>query len=164
MRFAPRHIVLFLVCASVAGLGGCGGDDTEKERLTEERIAKERKEAARIARQEERVKQLERQLREQKRSGGSGAAGPPAAPSAPSAPTGSTAPAGTSHCGGGVYVNSATTCPFAQNVRSAYSRSGGGDTTITAYSPATGRTFVMSCSGGSPHVCFGGDNAKVYFP
>jgi hypothetical protein len=163
VRFPPRHIVLFLACASLAGSGGCGGDDTDKERLTEERIAKERKEAARIARQEERVKQLERQLREQKRSGSGNASPPPSAPSAPSG-SGSTAPAGTSHCGGGVYVNAATTCPFAQNVRNAYAQSGGGDTTVEAYSPATGRAFLMTCSGGSPHVCFGGNNAKVYFP
>jgi hypothetical protein len=74
------------------------------------------------------------------------------------------APAGTSSCGGGDYVNSVTTCPFAQNIQTAYNQSGGGDTTVEAYSTATGRTFLMTCSGSSPHVCYGGNNARVYFP
>jgi hypothetical protein len=49
-------------------------------------------------------------------------------------------------------------------VRDAYARTGGGYVTVTAYSPATGRSFDMYCSGGSPHVCTGGNNASVYFP
>jgi hypothetical protein len=166
MLHLSRPTLLALASAVVlAGFGGCGGDDTDEQRLTEERISKERKEAARIARQEERVRQLEKELREQKKQRGNNTAPPaPSAPSTP-APTSSTAPAGTSSCGGGIYVNSATTCPFAQNVRDEYNSSGGsGDMTVTAFSPATGRTFLMTCSGGSPHVCYGGNNARVYFP
>ncbi|HYH57739.1 MAG TPA: hypothetical protein VD790_00770 [Thermoleophilaceae bacterium] len=155
---------VFLALASavlVAGFGGCGGDDSED--VSEERISQERREAAQIARQEERVKQLERELRERQRGDGQAAPEPGPAPSAP--PSSGTAPAGTTSCGDGVYVNSVTTCPFAHNVRAEYNSSGGsGDMTVEAYSAATGQRYVMTCSGGSPHVCFGGNDARIYFP
>jgi hypothetical protein len=35
---------------------------------------------------------------------------------------------------------------------------------VTVYSPTTDRTYTMSCSAGTPHVCTGGNNASVYFP
>ncbi len=70
---------------------------------------------------------------------------------------------GTSSCGGDLSVGPATTCGFAQNVEQAYLQSSGGDTSVTASSPATGQTYVMHCTGGSPHVCTGGNNASVYF-
>jgi hypothetical protein len=160
--FREVRLVLGVVLCGMAvgGVVACG-DDTDAQRLTEERIAKERHEAARIARQEERVKQLEQQLRQQN----AGSSPAPAPPTAPSTPSGSTAPAGTSSCSGGLYVNSVTTCPFAENVRSAYNRSGGGDATVEAYSAATGRTYLMTCSDdASLHVCYGGNNARIYFP
>jgi hypothetical protein len=56
-----------------------------------------------------------------------------------------------------------TTCPFAQNVERAYDNSSGGATDVTAYSPATGVTYTMHCTGSLPHVCTGGTNASVYF-
>ena len=58
---------------------------------------------------------------------------------------------GVSYCSPGVYVNSDTTCPFAENVFSAYYdqyASNGdtfGDYTVTATSPATGETYTDSC-------------------
>ena len=75
-------------------------------------------------------------------------------------------PASATPCGGGVYVGANTSCGFAVNVQQAYSRTGGGDTNVTAVSPATGRTYVIHCTGLSPHVCTGGTttNASVYFP
>jgi hypothetical protein len=73
------------------------------------------------------------------------------------------APAGerTSTCGGGLYAGPATSCAFAENVRSAYQSQGPG--IVRAYSPVTRRTYAMSCSGVSPVVCTGGDNAYVSF-
>jgi serine/threonine protein kinase len=75
-------------------------------------------------------------------------------------------PAGASPCGGGIYVGANTSCGFAQNVEQAYHNSSGGDTNVTAYSPATGETYTIHCTALSPHVCTGGTthNASVYFP
>lgn len=73
-------------------------------------------------------------------------------------------PAGSSPCPGtsGLWVNGATSCPFAKNTRSAYAESGGSDH-IQAYSPVTGVTYDMACSGSSLVTCTGGHNAAVYF-
>ncbi|HUB35248.1 MAG TPA: hypothetical protein VL972_00350 [Solirubrobacteraceae bacterium] len=68
--------------------------------------------------------------------------------------------AGESSCGAGLAVGPATSCSFAENVRSAYEGSGAGD--VVAYSPVTHKTYTMSCADGSPVVCTGGDNATVY--
>jgi serine/threonine protein kinase len=70
---------------------------------------------------------------------------------------------GTSSCGGDLSVGPDTSCPFAQNVESAYDQSSGGTTDVAAYSPVTGVTYTMHCTGGTPHVCTGGHNATVYF-
>jgi hypothetical protein len=68
----------------------------------------------------------------------------------------------TGNCGGGLSVGPNTSCGFADNVRSAYERSG--NSVISAFSPATSRTYTMYCTNTSPHVCTGGNNAAVYFP
>ena len=66
---------------------------------------------------------------------------------------------------GGISVNSVTSCPFAENVESAWESSGGASA-VTASSPATGLTYTMSCTatGTGYEVCTGGDNAYVEFP
>jgi hypothetical protein len=69
---------------------------------------------------------------------------------------------GETSCGEELAVGPDTTCAFAENVRSAYDSTGPG--TVMAYSPATNRTYAMSCSTGEEVVCTGGDNASVYFP
>jgi hypothetical protein len=68
---------------------------------------------------------------------------------------------GSVSCGDGLSVNSATSCPFAQNVRNAYNSSGGASS-VDVFSPVTGTTYTMFCSGGIPTVCRGGNNAVVY--
>lgn len=68
----------------------------------------------------------------------------------------------TSGCGGGLVVGPNTSCGFAENVRAEYLGSGAG--WINVHSPATGRSYDMYCTGSSPHVCTGGNNAAVYFP
>jgi Glucodextranase, domain B len=68
----------------------------------------------------------------------------------------------TSNCGGTLTVGPNTSCAFAANVRSQYDRSGPG--WIAVFSPVTNRTYNMYCTGSSPHVCTGGNNAAVYFP
>lgn len=79
-----------------------------------------------------------------------------------SPPRSAQAPSGTESCGGGVSVGPATTCPFARNVKRAYVSSGG-SSTVTAYSPVTGVTYTMHCTGEVTHECTGGNNASVYF-
>lgn len=69
---------------------------------------------------------------------------------------------GTKPCGPGLAVGPATTCEFAGNVKKAYEASGGGDTTVSAYSPVTGSTYSMRCTAGTTHVCTGGNEASVY--
>ena len=66
------------------------------------------------------------------------------------------------NCGSGLSVGPNTSCGFAENVRAAYQQSG--SSVVRADSPATGRTYTMYCTTGSPHVCTGGNDAAVYFP
>jgi hypothetical protein len=67
-------------------------------------------------------------------------------------------------CGGLVFVGPDTTCPFAENVASAYtSANDSGNVTVTASSPATGETYTMQRSGQSPVSCTGGTHALVIF-
>lgn len=81
------------------------------------------------------------------------------------------APATFSNCGGdaasgGISVNSVTSCPFAENVESAWDSSGdSGSGTVTAYSPVTGQTYTMYCTPSDTgyEVCTGGNNAYVEF-
>lgn len=68
---------------------------------------------------------------------------------------------GSADCGGGVSVNANTSCPFGLNVADAY-RASGGETVIEVFSPVTDRTYTMTCTGSSPVVCRGGNNAVVY--
>lgn len=68
---------------------------------------------------------------------------------------------GTTNCGGGVSVNSVTSCSFADNVAQAY-RDSGGASTVDAYSPKTGQVYTMTCTDqGITTVCRGGNNAVV---
>jgi hypothetical protein len=81
------------------------------------------------------------------------------------------APVTFSNCGGdaasgGISVNSVTSCPFAENVESAWNSSGdSGSGTVTAYSPVTDQTYTMYCtlSDTGYEVCTGGNNAYVEF-
>jgi hypothetical protein len=84
--------------------------------------------------------------------------GPKATPGiAHAAPTGG----GQTSCGGGLSVGPDTTCAFAENVYQAYLSQGSGY--VTAYSPVTQLSYTMYCSGSTPVVCTGGNNASVYF-
>jgi hypothetical protein len=67
---------------------------------------------------------------------------------------------GTTACGDGVWVGPNASCAFAANVQLAYDANGSG--TVIAYSPVTDTTYLMTCSGDSPVVCTGGNDATVY--
>ena len=78
--------------------------------------------------------------------------------------TGGSAPpafASSTNCGGGLTAGPNTSCPFAENVRAEYNRTGSG--VISVFSPVTGRSYTMYCTSGATHVCTGGNNASVYF-
>jgi hypothetical protein len=73
-------------------------------------------------------------------------------------------PGATASCGGTVFVGPDTSCPFAENVASAYMEAGNsGSRTVTAVSPATNQAYTMQCVDGSPVACTGGTNAVVEF-
>jgi hypothetical protein len=66
-------------------------------------------------------------------------------------------------CRGYVQVGSSTSCAFGNNVFYEYFESQPeGD--FSAYSPTTGETYDMSCTGGSMVTCTGGQGASVRFP
>ncbi|MDX8152101.1 hypothetical protein SK069_10890 [Patulibacter brassicae] len=72
-------------------------------------------------------------------------------------------PSAATRCGSGLFVNSVTTCSFAFNVQAAYDdAAGSGSRTVRAYSPTTGTTYTMRCSGRPVTICRGGDRAAVY--
>jgi len=67
-------------------------------------------------------------------------------------------------CGDGVSAGANTSCPFAKNVREAYFDVPGDSVEIQAHSPATGKTYTMSCvKTGSKVTCRGGNEAVVSF-
>jgi hypothetical protein len=88
----------------------------------------------------------------------------PKGPTTPTSSGGTSAPpafASSTNCGNGLTAGPNTSCPFASNVRDEYNRTGSG--VISVFSPVTGRSYTMYCTGGSTHVCTGGNNASVYF-
>ena len=60
--------------------------------------------------------------------------------------------------------NSVTSCEFARVVWIEYMNTGsrGGPATLTAFSPVTGVTYTMNCSGGAVVTCRGGNDAVVH--
>ena len=81
-------------------------------------------------------------------------------PSPPPASSPPPPPAQAETCGDGLSVNSVTSCPFARAVRDEY-ESTNGASVIEVFSPVTQRSYTMSCSGGVPTVCRGGNGAVV---
>ncbi len=73
-------------------------------------------------------------------------------------------------CDQNISANEVTTCPFADNVFRSYahaykSNGGAANESVGAFSPATGRTYVMSCRNNSGRIsCTGGNHAFVTFP
>lgn len=148
---------------AVATISGCGSSSDDN--LSADQVATVKAEALREFKAEQRRKdadrklaQIEKELKQLKKSKKKD--DKRAVPSASSGGnSASSAPSGSS-CGGGISVNSVTSCSFASNVASAFYSHGSG--TVYATSPVTGQTYAMSCSGGVPTVCTGGNGAAVY--
>ena len=150
-----RHALIATLLVVVFAVSGCGNSDEDVDRAREEG-AREARLQEKQKQQRERQKQLEDKIKElEKNQARAGSGGE-------SAPSSSSGSAGRTSCGDGLSVGPNTTCAFARVVRAEYQRTG--NSTIEAYSPVTARTYVMTCSSGSPHVCVGGNNASVYFP
>jgi len=156
--------VLAGTLATVAAVAaGCGG---EGDRVAAAELATARAEARREVLSEQRVREAASETKRLRReveklmdradADAEAARGreqeprPRAATSAPSS----------SSCGDGVEVNATTSCAFARNVRDAFEDSGGGQL-VEAYSPVTGRAYLMRCAPGVPTRCVGGRNAVV---
>jgi hypothetical protein len=146
---------------AVLALASCGSSDN----VSQDELRQARHEAAQQARQSERIRQLQQDLRELQRPGGAGGKDETSSGSTTGPSGGSVTPGnatGVASCGGDVSVGPNTSCPFALNVVAEYQRTGQG--VIDVYSPVTGETYTMVCTGGAPHICTGGNNATVYFP
>jgi type II secretory pathway pseudopilin PulG len=145
----PGAVLAALVLISSLG-SGCGG-------ASQQQLQQARQQGKDQQQLRDLQKQVDRQR--QQNQAGAGGGGSPGSPG-PGGGSGS----GGGGCGGGVSAGPSTTCPFAQNVRTAYYRNGGGNITVDVYSPVTGQTYSMSCGpSGGRVVCTGGNGASVYF-
>ena len=162
MRYLAAAVVILLAAMALAGCGGGGASQADVQKARQEGAAAERaKQAAKAERQkqaqlEQRIKKLEANLAAkakaaQKKKAAAGAAS-----------GGSAATSSRTSCGGNLYAGSNTTCPFAQNVESAWYSAGGGSVVVEAFSPVTSRYYTMQCTAGVPTICRGGNNAVVY--
>lgn len=150
-----------LAAAGTITACGSGSDEPSAEQVAEIRaeVLREVRARERERRADAKLRQLERELRALKRRSRQRPRAAAGGGSAPAPPSGGGGGSGSS-CGGGLSVNSVTSCPFAQNVADAY-RGSGGASSIDVYSPVTGTTYTMSCSGGVPVTCSGGNGAVV---
>ncbi|QZH61836.1 hypothetical protein K1X22_09080 [Mycolicibacterium farcinogenes] len=95
-------------------------------------------------------------------------AGPTPADTRPGIPpaysTPCTSGAGTLEFSNSAVGSSQTSCAFAEVVRASYVTQPrrGGTIVINAYSPVTGETYRMTCTGSGVVTCKGGNNAIVY--
>jgi hypothetical protein len=103
------------------------------------------------------IKQLKEDLAKAKTPGATPAPQNPA----PQPPQKKAPAAQGSSCGGNLSAGANTSCAFAVIVRSGFYEVGSG-VSFPAYSPTTGRIYTMTCTGGVPTVCRGGNNAVVY--
>lgn len=74
---------------------------------------------------------------------------------------GYTVPTEYKSCDIGVYASPATSCPFANNVASAWYTSGGSTFLSGVYSPVTDQYYDMYCTETLPTECTGGNDASV---
>lgn len=168
-----RARVVSGLCAALVGAGAaiglvaCGNDDS----VSQEELQQATREAAQQARQDAELDALRRKV-EQMQGDQQGNGGdvtttttPTTGGSTVTTTTGGGAgvPADAENCGAGVYAAAGTTsCAFALNVASDYYSSP--SSSFNSYSPSTGQTYRITCSGSAPVVCTGGNNAAVYIP
>lgn len=154
---------------AITTLSACGGDDSanevalEKARdegraeaVAEQRAKQTAKETAALRRE---LSELRKEQKKQRSSGSSSSNGG----GGNGGGGGAAAPAASDDCGGGISVNSSTTsCAFGREVRASF-YAGGQSDVVEAFSPATGKSYTLTCSGSTLIVCRGGNNAEVRF-
>ena len=77
----------------------------------------------------------------------------------------------TTECDGGLWANSNTSCPFAQNVAAGWraadpqgAASGADSWVFDVWSPVTNQNYTMTClREGDAVICRGGNDAAVFF-
>ncbi|HTU15689.1 MAG TPA: hypothetical protein VMF31_10865 [Solirubrobacterales bacterium] len=184
----------FLAAATVLTIAvfaaGCGGESKEEKQANEQAAqaerqateakrqakkeaekvqamsAEEKKQAQAAATAEANEKDAEAQASESATEAANAEAAAKAAAAKKSNSGGSgggTASAGgNQNCGSGIEVNAVTSCAFAKNVVAAWKKNEG--TSVSAYSPDTGKTYTMTCTGSQMlTTCAGGIGAKVTF-
>lgn len=153
-------LLALLTLALAPGLAGCGSSG---DGLSQDEVQQREKAAVKSALQEQRLRKLEQQVKTFKKGGSGKDEAPPSSDSTPP-PVTSEPPSSPSvaPCSDTVSVGPATSCAFAYNVEDAYYSSPGN--VVDVYSPTTGVTYTMSCSGSAPTICSGGNNATVYLP
>jgi hypothetical protein len=152
---AVLTLTVFFSAIAIGAAAGCGGssDDHDKsvasqaaaQALTQERQRQQ------DAAEQQNIRKLKRKLRRERRKASNDGGSSPGSSGG-----------GSQDCGSGITADSVTTCPFARNVVKAY-RSSGGAAEVDAYSPATNKTYHMTCSGTSTTTCTGGHDASVTF-
>ena len=156
-------LILFAVFSMLV-VTACGGDDgATQEQLDQARAegAKEAKAQAKLDDLEAKVDRLDKQNKADARKAAKEARNQTNAEDT-SGLGGSAGP--TTACGDGISAGANTSCAFAMNVAGEYG-SNPGASTISAYSPATGEEYVLSCSPyGNGTACFGGNDASIYLP
>lgn len=153
---ARRSTAVALAAASgltlLLGAVGCG--DSENEAVTD-------------ARQDRRIDRIQEKLDQQNSQPDKTVTETTTVPTTTTPPATTTAPpsstgvSGSRSCGSGVSAGGSASCPFAVNVRDAYYQSGQ-SSSFEAYSPVTGQTYTVSCSGSGPATCTAGNNAVIY--
>jgi hypothetical protein len=131
-------------------LTACGGGDN----LSSEDVQQAAAAAVKKAQQQQRIKDLQGQVNKIRKGQSD------STDSSSSSSSGSSSSGAGNDCGGGVSAGPNTTCGFAQNVAGQYRESG--SSVVRAFSPTTGETYAMTCSGTDPVICRGGNNASVY--
>jgi hypothetical protein len=151
------------VASALLGLTACGGSSGPNN----EEVARLRRQGAERVHKEERLRKLESEVKHIKHGGSTQA---PVTTRTQSSPPIESPSSSLQACDQNISANSATSCPFAENVFVAYwedyeAFGEQAETYISAYSPTTEESYGMSCSfDGTTVDCSGANEAFVTFP
>jgi hypothetical protein len=159
---AVRVGVSIMAVALLGAVAGCGADDGFSQEDVDRAHAEGVREGRQQAENEAKLKDLRQEIDELKKGeskGGDSTAGGDTTVVPPSGGI----PGDAENCGSQVYARAGTTsCAFALNVASDYYSSE--SNSFESFSPTTGESYAMTCSGSALVVCTGGNNAAVYLP
>jgi hypothetical protein len=167
LGLAPALATVAVLCCLL--LGGCTTSSTElvrSKQVAAQQVAQQKiaqKKEAEQAKLKAQVKNLSEAAAKEKVAKAKAAKEKAAKAKAKAAAKKAAArSARTASCGGNLSVGPNTTCSFAVNVQADYLDNGGGSGQFYSFSPVTRQYYLMTCRGGVPTVCRGGNNAVVY--